>query len=66
MPDDGVIVMPDEAEIYAGKWKLENFTAQINCFGYNVNSIELYKVKNGDFEEMLIKDCRCGKNKLTL
>ena len=66
LPNDGVTVSPDEAEIYAGKWKLENFTAEINCYGYNINSIELYEVKYGNFQEMLIKDCQCGKNKLTL
>ncbi len=66
LPTDGVTVMPDEAEIYVGKWKLENFTTEINCYGYNINSIEFYKVKYGNFEEMLIKDCQCGKNKLTL
>jgi hypothetical protein len=66
MPDDGVIIMPDEAEIYVYKWKLENFTADINSHGYNVNSIELYLAENSNFEEILIKDCRCGKNKLTL
>lgn len=66
IPDDGVIVLPDEAEMYVIKWKLENFTADINCHGYNINSIELYKAKYDDFEEILIKDCQCGKNKLTL
>ena len=66
MPDDGVIVIPDAAEIYVFKWKLENFTADIDCHGYNVNSIELFQAKNGNFDEILIKDCQCGKNKLTL
>ncbi len=66
-PSDGITVFPDSGEIMVlGKWKLENFTAEIETYGYGVDSIELYQARNNDFDKIVIKDCQCGKNKLTL
>lgn len=66
-PCDGITVFPVSGEIMVfGKWKLDNFTVEIETYGYNVDSVELYQARDGDFDKIVIKDCRCGKNKLTL
>lgn len=64
---DGITLDLDKNNLCIfGKWVLEDFEADINTYGYNIDTAELYRAQGKNFDEIIIKSCRCGKNKLTL
>lgn len=64
---DGITLDLDKNRLCVfGKWVLEDFQADINTYGYNVDTVELFMAWQKNFDEIIIKSCRCGKNKLTL
>ena len=63
----GITVDLDRCEIRVlGKYVLNDFETADNTFGYNVSPVELCIARNGDYGDIEIKSCLCGKNKLTL
>ena len=65
--ENGITVNLDKNEVCVfGKWVLKDFTLDVETFGYDVDSVELFYQMGGDFDEIVIKGCVCGKNKLTL
>ena len=63
----GMTINLDENEIVIfGKTVCKDFTVKTENFGYNIDSLELFSLTNGNFKEAVIKSCLCGKNKLTL
>ncbi len=63
----GITVNLDKNEICIfGKWICKDFTVDIEDFGYNLDTLELFYLQNKNFEDIIIKSCVCGKNKLTL
>lgn len=64
---DFVTVNLDENEIVIfGKVACKDFVVKTENFGYDIDSLELFSLQNGNFKEAVIKSCICGKNKLTL
>ncbi len=64
---DFVTVNLDENEIVIfGKVVCKDFVVKTENFGYDIDSLELFSLLNGNFKEAVIKSCLCGKNKLTL
>ncbi len=64
---DFVTVNLDENEIVIfGKVVCKDFVVKTENFGYDIDSLELFSLQNGNFKEAVIKSCLCGKNKLTL
>jgi len=49
-----------------GKWKTEDFVISEETRGYNIDGAELHQIKYGNFDKIQIKECKCGKKKLTL
>lgn len=64
---DGICVDLDSGEITVmGKWLLYDFFPEEQLFGYNINPLEMYEASGKDFFDLTAKECKCGKNKLTL
>ncbi len=64
---EGMAINLDENEIVIfGKVVCKDFTVKTESFGYDIDSLELFSLQNGNFKEAVIKSCLCGKNKLTL
>ncbi|MBE7012269.1 MAG: hypothetical protein E7415_06310 [Ruminococcaceae bacterium] len=67
IPKDGIMVNLDESSILVdGKWKTEDFVISEETRGYNIDGAELHQIKYGNFDKIQIKECKCGKKKLTL
>lgn len=63
----GITVDLDKSEVcLLGKYVLNDFEAEEDTFGYEVDSLELSAKLNENFGNADIKSCMCGKNKLTL
>ena len=66
-PKEGITINLDKNEICIfGKWVLRDFEVEIEKCGFDIDSLELFSLQNKNFQDAVIKSCRCGKNKLTL
>lgn len=64
---EGITIDLDKDNICVfGKSVLYDFEVDENDYGYSIDKNLLFAARNRNFDEIVIKSCFCGKNKLTL